>query len=216
MANRGIDQIHSFIEFIERKEMGSYHTHAQIDAALDAAQKELFKQYLEQYTSSLDKKLPSALYPFRTSAAFTSTSSGIITYPADLEHLLVLYPLTNGLPNTVRIVEFAELPEALNSQLRRVSTTRPIGIDGDKEFQIFPKEVRSGNMYYLRSPKTPLFSYTQVGRVVTYNAGTSVNLEFSDIYVDKIISKALMFLGINMSEAEIVNFGATKDAQITV
>ncbi len=63
----------------------------------------------------------------------------------------------------------------------------------------------------MRIPDYPVLSYTQVGRVVTYDPLTSVQIEFSDIYIDKIIAKSLGYTGINMSEPEIVQFGQVKD-----
>jgi hypothetical protein len=210
-----IEEIHDFIDLVERKERGSYHTPAQKDAALDIAQRELFKQYVDDYLNSKTKTLPTALYPFRIKDTFTTDVDGVIDTPSNWNTLISIY-LTSGTNiYPVRMVEDVELPDALNSQLRKVVTEKPIAFEENRTIQIYPAAVRNGVYIYLREPKSPVFAYTQVGRVITYDDGNSQQIEFDGVYHPKLIAKTLQYLGVNMSEAEIANFGSIKDAQIT-
>jgi hypothetical protein len=58
----------------------------------------------------------------------------------------------------------------------------------------------------LRRPATPVLGYTQSGRTVTYDPNTSTQLEFTDVYINNIISRALKFRSINMAEQDIQQF----------
>jgi hypothetical protein len=53
-----------------------------------------------------------------------------------------------------------------------------------------------------------VYGYTQVpgSRTITYDNATSTQLEFTDVYINNIISIALKFWGINMAEQDIQAF----------
>jgi hypothetical protein len=99
-----------------------------------------------------------------------------------------------------------ELPYALTSQLRTVSTSKPIAKDRSTGFQLYPQVLQTGFYNYLRRPATPVLGYTQTGRAITYNPNTSTQLEFTDVYINNIIARALKFWGINMAEQDIQQF----------
>jgi len=58
----------------------------------------------------------------------------------------------------------------------------------------------------LRRPAKPVYGYTTSGRTIIYNPATSTQLEFTDVYINNIISIALKFWGINMAEQDIQVF----------
>ena len=95
---------------------------------------------------------------------------------------------------------------ALKSQLRPVSTSLPIAKDTATGFQIYPQVAQTGFYNYLRRPVKPVFGYTTSGRTITYDSATSTQLEFTDVYINNIISIALKFWGINMAEQDIQVF----------
>lgn len=213
MANRTIVDVHGIIELIERKQNDTFHTHPEIDVALDAGQKELFRE-------KLSEKDFGALTPFKvTHEAFTSSSDGIITLPSDCEYFRMAFAGTIAAPIPIRMVTDEEFPDAIKSQLRKVTATNPIGVLSTntstvKAVNIYPQAAYTGKMTYYKTPTTPKFSYTQVGRVITYVSGTSVQLQFSDLYIDKVIAKALSYLGISMDDKDIVQFSQLKDQAV--
>ena len=106
----------------------------------------------------------------------------------------------------IRFVNEDELPFALTSQLRTVSTSKPIAKDTSGGFQLYPQSTQTGFYNYLRRPNAPVLGYTQTGRTITYDPNTSTQLEFTDVYINNIIARALKFWGINMAEQDIQQF----------
>jgi hypothetical protein len=218
---RNISDLHNFIQFIERKERLSVHTHPEIDNALDAAQMDVFKDYHNIYLQT--GKLPDALLPFKTTYSFTKTTCplGLITMPSGNQQTIsgkvVIFNNSLGIPvdKEIRFVDEDELIEALNSQLRPVSKKAPVGVNNNATIILYPAEAQAGVITYLKRPATPVYAYTQSGRAITYDALTSTQLEFSDLYLDKIIAKTLSYLGINLNEQSITQFGMIKDKETT-
>jgi hypothetical protein len=210
---RSIADIHARIDDVVRKQRGQYLSPAQIDRALTDAQIQTYQDYWAAYIGT--NKLDEALDRFKTTGWFASNSAGKVTYPATLGHLLELYVVQGSTLYTVREVTEEELPDALKSQLRRVSATKPIGRPDGGGYQLYPQQVHLGTIIYLRLPVAPAYGYSQVGRVITYNPNTSTQIDFDEVYVDKIISIALTYFGISMNETEIIQFGEMKNKETT-
>lgn len=206
-----INDIHNIIEFIVRKERGIFLTIDEIDLMLDKAQLECINFWFEEYGKT--QVIHDALQQIKvTNYQFTSNGGGQVNFQSNYLHLLAgVYTVTGSTVNKVRFVQTDELPDALTAQLRKVSTSNPIAIDTASGFQLYPQSVQIGFYSYIRRPNKPVFGYTQVGRVITYDPNTSTQLEWSDIYVNKIIAKSLAYYGINMDEDKLVQFSMMED-----
>lgn len=209
---RNIQNINDLLRFIIRKERGVFITYAEADTALDAAQLDAFNEYFKAY--AVNQVIHDALMPFKVYKSFTSDSVGVVAYEAGYLHLLAgVFTLTGSSICPVRFVQTDEWPDAITSQLRPVSITAPIATDTSTGFQLYPKVEHTGAYNYLRRPATPIYAYTQVGRVITYNAGGSTQLEWGDLYLDNIVAKALKYFGINMGEDGISQFAQILDKE---
>lgn len=202
---RTIQDISNLLRFIVRKERGVFITYAESDAALDAGQLDAFNDYFKLY--AIDQVIHDALTPFRVYQPFTSTSGGVVTYEADYLHLLAgVFTVVGSDTCPVRFVQTDEYPIAISSQLRPVAVTTPIAMDTATGFQLYPATTHIGAYNYLRRPATPVFGYTQAGRVITYNSATSTQLEWGDIYINQIIAYALRFYGIYIGDEQVLSF----------
>lgn len=209
---RNIQNINDLLRFIIRKERGVFITYAEADAALDAGQLDSFNEYFKLY--AIDQVVHDAITPFRVYKPFTSASDGSVTYEADYLHLLAgVYTVYGSTVCPVRFVQTDEWPDAITSQLRPVSLSKPIAVDTSNGFQLFPQSEQIGAYFYLRRPAIPVFGYSQAGRAITYNAGTSTQLEWGDNYIDNIITKTLKYFGINMGEDAISQFADYQDKE---
>ena len=68
----------------------------------------------------------------------------------------------------------------------------------------------------MRLPVAPVLAVTLSGtdgRTVTYDPINSVQLEFSDIYCNNILSRALKLIGVNMDEEGIEQFAQSQSQQ---
>ncbi len=191
--------------FIVRKERGVFVTVNEAMQTLDNAQLEAVEEWFSTYGTT--QIIHDAIRKLRVQKSFTSDSTGLVTFDADYLHLIGgAYTVSGSTINNVRFLNEDELALALKSQLRAVSTSNPIAIDASVGFRLYPAATQSGFYNYLKRPATPVLGYTQSGRTITYNPGTSTQLEFTDVYINNIISRALKFWGINMAEQDIQQF----------
>lgn len=200
-----INDVYNFLTFIVRKERGVFITIPEAMQTLDNAQLEATEDWFTGYGAT--QILHDAIRKLRTQVQFTSASDGMVSFASDYLHMIGNpYTVTGSTVNAVRFVNEDELPYALTSQLRPVSTSKPIAKDSSVGFQLYPQSTQTGFYNYLRRPNTPVLGYTQSGRTITYDPNTSTQLEFTDVYINNILSRALKFWGINMAEQDIQQF----------
>lgn len=200
-----INDIYNQMLFIVRKERGVFVTVNEAMQTLDNAQLEAVEDWFSTYGTT--QIIHDAIRKLRVQKSFTSDSTGLVTFDSDYLHLIGgAYTVSGSTINNVRFLNEDELALALKSQLRAVSTSNPIAIDASVGFRLYPAATQSGFYNYLKRPATPVLGYTQSGRTITYNPGTSTQLEFTDVYINNIISRALKFWSINMAEQDIQQF----------
>ena len=200
-----INDVYNFLVFIVRKERGVFITIPEAMQTIDNAQLEATEDWFAGYGAT--QILHDAIRKLRSQVQFTSASDGQITFASDYLHMIGNpYTVTGSTINAVRFVNEDELPFALTSQLRPVSTSKPIAKDTSVGFQLYPRSTQTGFYNYLRRPNAPVLGYTQTGRTITYDPNTSTQLEFTDVYINNIIARALKFWGINMAEQDIQQF----------
>lgn len=207
-------EINDFIDLITSKERGGFNTYAEKDSALDRASLTLFGLYRKIYSRSIEAK--EALAPFRGIYEYTTNGEGEITLSTNLvfAHLLAMDVMVND-PDApsgfnpdrrypVTFVNEDEISERLDSQVKPPTRTAPIAdIVGVGMYNLYPQVVHAGNIYYLKRPDVPVFGYTQVGRVITYNPGTSTQLEWTEPYLNEVIFLAIRYLGINLDNEKL-------------
>lgn len=202
-------ETHDFIDLITSKERGGFNTYAEKDAALDRGSMTMFSFYRKIYATSITAK--EALSPFRVKYDYITNGVGEITLSVGQEFvtLLSINVMVND-PDTpsgfnpdrrypVSFPNEDELSDRLNSQTKQPTRTAPIAdIVGIGWYNIYPQVVHSGTIYFLKRPDKPVFSYTQIGRVITYDPTTSIQLEWTELFLNDVIFLALRFLGINL------------------
>jgi len=209
-----IVQIHDFIRFIERKERGVFHTIEEVDLFLDRCQMEVYEELISIYAQT--QKIHDALSVFKSSFNFTSSSTGLINLPSDYLHLRSAYTVIASTMYPIRFPEDDEYVEAVKSQLRPVSTTRPLGVHEENTIQLNPATLQYGVINYFRRPDAPVYAYTLNGREIVYDSGNSVQLEWNDTtYLNKIMLRVLAYFGINLSEPDITAFGVQYNQNVS-
>jgi hypothetical protein len=175
-----------------------------------------------------------ALKPFRKKqdmlpAVLTSTSYlDLPTVVPDYAYLLGFYSVggtaiaaSNFGAQNIEQYLFSELIDALSSSLYPVDFTSPICAFEDTGIQIYPlsyKTFATSNSYYLRmqyisKPTTPVIGYSVVGNTIVPDATTpsgipNNEIQFGREYWMEVISRALSYIGVNLSSAEVSNLAA--------
>lgn len=205
-----ISEIHLFIATVLDQEQAGYFTPATIDEALDRSSMWHFNDYKKRYASDVDAY--EALAPFKNSIDYSTSSIGVYAVPGANNYLQLLSMdvsvMDAGLGSArrwpVEIVKEDEVAQRRNSQMLPVSATKPIGVEtASGTFKLYPEQVHAGTIRFLRRPAKPVFAYTQVGRVITYDSGNSTQLEWTEPYLNQVIFKAIQFLGINLGSEQL-------------
>jgi len=231
-----IDKVHDRIEFLIKKNQWGYVSHENIDICLDMAQLELFEDYygnpnkyqagrpIPPVAYGQTKKVADSLKAFFTTITLSAGTapSGLLPFPSDYRDVLDAYTTyTDGDSNAITIgldlVRESQKAYAMNSQLLSVRDTNDKSssfmVMVDTGFQIYPITTHTGVFTYLRLPAIPVFGYTQSGRTVTYAAGSSTQLEWSDNDINKIIDKALVYLSMALEDDKLYNEARIKDKE---
>src|SRR6266700_3366134 len=214
-----LNEAYNFLNFLLNKAQGVWYAPSELDLVVDRAQMSLFNDYYTEFGAS--QRLNDSLAPFKRQFTFTQITSpgGLVTMPADYQHLLSLYTIilnsVTGLPQNrpVPILNEDEKVARDNSQIYPPSLTDPYGILVQNwNVQLFPAVPQAGNVYYLTRPDAPFFAYTVVsGRVIIYDPVNSVQLAWADKDIVSILIKSLNFLVINLSEQDILQWSEQKD-----
>lgn len=225
-----IDDIHNFILLLANKEQTSWMTPAEIDSYIHRAQIDEFNKWAPLYGK--DETATKACDPFKTKFTINGATSpgGLITLPGYdatndddptvFMHLLggviVSYDNTvnpsTGQPYGTKYwpMEFVgddELADRLNSQLKPVTPSTPVAQTvGQGEIQLWPQQPNGGWLFYLAVPIAPVAYYSQTGRVLTYQAGQSTQLQWNEAFITPIIARACKYLGINMDYDRLVQY----------
>lgn len=216
-----LNEAYNLLNFYINKAQGGWYAPEDLTPIVDRAQKTLYNTYYTKYATS--QRLDDAMAPFKVDFQFTTINtspSGLIPTPANYLDLLALYTIRIGPGNiphkrAVEIVNEEELAIRTESQVVPVTLDDPIGvIKEDWNIQLYPAVPQSGTLMYLREPVTPFFAYSLVsGRVIVYDPGSSIQLEWSDKDIETILLIALNGLGINLSEADVLQWSELKTQQ---
>jgi len=216
-----LDADYKFLQFWINKEQGAFFTFAELDMVVDRAQMSLYNDYYDKFGAS--QRLNDALSPFKREFQFTNASSptGLILLPDEYQNLLSVHTVVQdartGLPRNrpVPILNEDEKVARDNSQIYPPSLWDPYAMIAENwDIQLYPKVPMAGTVFYLTRPPAPFYSYVVVsGRVPVYNPALSEQLAWAEKDVDSILIKALSYLGINISEQDILAYAEQKSQQ---
>lgn len=211
------------LNFWINKKLGSFYSPDELDKLVDNGQISYFTDIQPMYATS--QRVKDTLSPFRDKYTFTTgdTFGGVMTIPTnrdfmDFLDMYITYAISGRtVPKQVPIQLYNEDTRAfrLDSQIDPVTVTSPIGeMIGLGSVQIYPETTYNGAVTFLRRPVAPFFSYTVIsGRVIVYDAGTSVQLEWRDSDIQPLLLKCLNSIGINLSDNEIAQWAEMKTQQ---
>lgn len=234
-----IDKVHARLDYLINKSKWGYTSPRDKDLALDLAQIDLFNFYYGdpnkyQYGRPIppvahgqNQKLHDALSPFLTPIELSSPD-GFTVLPSDYVHLdsayLIDYDLSPETYTPLKLVSNDKVAFKQNSQLNPVHinsgfenafiSLTPSYSTGENGIQMYPREDPYPVVpiaYYLRRPAAPLYSYEQTGRDITYIPASSIQLEWSDDNIQKIIQSAIQYIGINLENGDLFQEGQIKE-----
>lgn len=182
-------------------------------------------------------KIHADLNPFKRAATFNSNTynegsnslgtgpSGVMVFPPDYVYPIAITVIEDNVQRTVKVVSEDEIGLRLASQLRPPTANRPFAVLGGTDVhglslvagknraQLFPEKGYTAVLYYLIRPLAPELKGVTSGRVFTYDRASTVQLQWPDTAIERIIERAIAVLGENMQENEIGNNNYNKAMQ---
>lgn len=233
-----IDKVHDRIDFLIKKNKWGYISPQQKDLAIDLAQMELFNEYYGdpnkyQYGRPIPpvaygqtQKLLDSLTPFLKTLGLDNPD-GFTPFPDDYVHLDSAFLKDGRTTPTVYTPLILKTNDKVafkrNSQLRPLTDLKnafiaiiPDPSNNSIGIQIYPSESLPSGIeaiaYYLSRPVPPVYAYTQSKRIITYNEAASTQLKWrDDDIINKIIPKAVEYIGINLGDNLLFQEGQIKD-----
>ena len=233
-----IDLIYKTLLTIINKENQGYVSPTEFNILANNVQNEIFRGYFEDenkdktkenkgYTnkgySNLDFNERQRINQFSATADISRQVNGQFILPADLyfiedDGIVSLSDKGLQLGNVVEEVERSTIGY-LNNSMSAPSPVYPVYERYDKYIYIYPASVILIRMRYLRTPKTPKWTYfvTGAGNELYDPSNSSFqDFELHESEFPNIINRMLTYFGINLREAEVVQIAETLKDKLTL
>lgn len=109
-----------------------------------------------------------------------------------------------------------ELNNLINSKLNAPTTTYPIYVKIGSGYRVYPTLTAgySLELFYIRTPKTPKWTYTIVNGNPVYNAGASdkQDIELDEALFSPFIIKVMAYCGVSIQDADVVSAASNTEA----
>lgn len=205
-----IKEIHDQINLLTTKGRTGYHTASEIDIAVYMASKWLYDFYYGLFEQN--NAIHDSLSPFMTDPAVITLTSGKYTLPDDFIH--EIGDITAGTENVqVDTVDRAALGKRRNSPLTPPSFEYPICCFYQTYIQFYPITISNVKFSYLKKPVQPVYATTISNGREVYDDANSVDVEWNEIDVTKVTTRAMSVLGVNLEDSKLVQWSEAKESK---
>jgi hypothetical protein len=224
--------IYDRVSDLIQKQQAGYMASSSFNRDIEAANLVLFEYYFVQY--ELTKKIANAMTPFLVEESInnigTTNFSSIFNYPTELFHETELKfekTVNKDCGNEVSIVPIDYLQDneeayTLSSPIRKPNLDKNIIRWNRKNNQIhvYPKEVKSIYIKYLKKPRTPFYGTTTsinpLQDIEVFDPTTSVDFEWDLQEAENIVDLILLYQGMQLRETAIIQFAKAKQKNALV
>lgn len=161
---------------------------------------------------------------YTTPANFTYDSSADLwSYSGNDLYRTIGLSLKNAQGKLIDMEEFmkgAELNNKINSKINPPTFIFPIYTKMAHSYRAYPKTtIASGytvEMFYIRTPKSPKWSYVTVAGNPIFDAGSSdlQNFELDESMYSLLVAKILGYCGLSIRETEVVEIASAAEQEI--
>jgi len=227
------EYIYERVSDLIQKQQAGYMASSSFNRDIEAANLVLFEYYFVQY--ELTKKIANAMTPFLVEESInnigTTNFSSIFNYPTELFHETELKfekTVNKDCGNEVSIVPIDYLQDneeayTLSSPIRKPNLDKNIIRWNRKNNQIhvYPKEVKSIYIKYLKKPRTPFYGTTIITTspdrdFEEFDPATSVDFEWDLQEAENIVDLILLYQGMQLRETAIIQFAKAKQKNALV
>lgn len=228
-----INEVKKLVDYIVRKNNSGYLNPDQFNLIMHRAQMTKFmelygnpKEYqvenpIPRIAYEVTQKISDDLRQFKKTADMILNSQGRGNLPSDYVHTISLQYVA-GL-NTSSGVEKQYIPidvvsedkeyYRLGSAIVPPTKKYPIAVLKSTYYQIHPIDISVVKLSYLSQPIAPIWNYTIVNGRPVFNAATSIDLNWPDVAVNDIVTRACSYIGISIKDNEILNYTQVKEKE---
>lgn len=220
MATILIKDAHDFIRMQIKKNRMGFISPEDIDRAVNRAVSDWMSAAVFKYKQTGKFEYDHLLVK-RTPFSVTAGNSGLVTLPEDYIEGLSIYVVNNGVLQEGAILSWDIFLETQNSKIFPPDLNDPIAtiyVDNSNVSKLqFAPVPTDGSTYaytlvYMRKPVKASFGYSITGSGnISYNAGTSTNLDIDDRYFSDVLTRALLYLGISLNDSATAQTEAVRD-----
>ena len=215
-----INDFRTLVNYITRKaNVGNTTTTPDFDLAADYAQMMPYSMDYETFVKT--KVVSNYLQTFLkiNNVNNITADNTIIPYPSDFQYVSSVGTLYDGKQNDATLVDNADWremlrPNSLNYPTPRHPKYQQIGIG----IQFAPNIQTVTYLDYFSRPRKPHWAYTIENNRQVYDPNNSVNFEWDEFNMNRIIAYYLQYVGISLKDTEIAVFAQqfTAETQQTV
>jgi hypothetical protein len=221
MATILMKDAHDFIRMQIKKNKMGFVSPDDIDRSINRGVSDWMSAVIFKYKKTGKYEYDHLLVK-RSAFSVTAANSGVLDVPADYTEGLTIYVDNGGVQTEGTIYSWDEFLEFKNSKILSPSLSFPIATIYVNqsglpkiEFSPIPSDSTTFNytLVYMRKPAKGVFGYSVdsgTGTIV-YNSGTTTNLDLDDRYFSDIVTRALMYLGISLGDANTASTEQMKD-----
>ena len=218
-----IKDAHDFIRSIIKKNKGGFVSPGDIDIAINRGVSDWMNAALYKFQRTGKFEYDHLLVKKKIFTVSSTTSVQSIAQDDYVQGLTIF--IKDGTASTKEgtIYDWDRFLEIKNSAILAPNTLYPAAT-------IFVQEESSANvpkiefapvplgsatydytLVYMRRPKKAVYAFTTSGGNFTYNPTGSVDIDIDERYFSDIATRALMYLGISLKDADVASTEAMKD-----
>jgi len=198
-----------FVEFVSNKvQSGNAVSPSQFNEVANRAQMQLFERDFQTFLAT--KQISEYLKTFLKNKVYSVTSTGLISYPSDFQHLSSLrryyVSASGGKEIPIEEVRNESWGDIQISALYEPTLRFPKFSEFSDNIRILPKNVGIVMMDYFKTPTAPVWGYVTTNNRPVYNAATSTNFEWDEFSVNNVAAIYLSLIGVNLKDGELAQF----------
>lgn len=222
MANIAIKDAHDFIRSIIKKNKGGFVSPGDIDIAINRSVSDWMNAALYKYQTTKKFDYDHLLVKKKVFTVASTTSVQSIAQD-DYVQALTIYLKDGTNVNEGRMYDWDRFLEVKNSAIIPPTISEPIAtVFVAEESSVNVPKVEfapvppSGTTYeytlvYMRRPKKGVYAYDTSNGNFTYKLSGSVDIDIDERYFSDIMTRALMYLGVSLKDADVASTEAMRD-----
>jgi hypothetical protein len=210
-GNVGVDDAHSLSYYIAAKQQAAFPSPNEWNSYAALAQTDLYNYYNDERQKMLisvkqgeSLYIPPVLSNFVVYNYTPAYSGNVITQPDDYQYDLEFTTSPSvGVQSYIKKVDYNKWTNYLNSTIDVPTINNPIFMELPQTFITAPANLPNVALTYLQQPTPPYWNYVLVNNRPVYTPSGSVDFQFDDTEIYRLVSRILKYMGISIRDGEL-------------